>query len=466
MFCFLKSLKESCKQCLKSISAELKLSQLSDGQLESIVKFQNNCYSLADISLTFADPNLSTWCLHLSQTAHHLLTQSQSWLLPILSYDIVSVPVHPNQPSILNLHLDRKRAIDLIIKSSFNAKKDEAKQILLLNWNDYQLFNEEWINLRFDYTIECVANICSIFNYNLSIVQLSEINSSIEITTKLAKCFEKCKVNLNLNHLSNFPIEDDNFTFEVSDKLLNQLSSLSQLLNEVESQNSIIFTVHYKSLNEVTQLIWTWSKLYSKENQLHKIIVLPIKAIKSNQNLSEIKKLIELHVSNNVAENYPVDNITRLIETGLRYVVLGLQGSQIFNIDKVKEGLFAQYNYARLESIFQKFVQTYEKPFKLDQSDLTILESDKEWRLIFNYIISFGDRLNEVIETRQFYRLTLFLHNLSKDLSKYYSKTKILTKVTNSSIVNINARMYMMLKLQEIIKTCFYCLGIKPVNAM
>ncbi|KAK6473817.1 DALR anticodon-binding domain-containing protein 3-like [Huso huso] len=122
-------------------------------------------------------------------------------------------------------------------------------------------------------------------------------------------------------------------------------------------------------------------------------------------------------------------------------VTLDLRKESSVSTKGSRSGVFVMYNCARLSTLFQSYQASVQQGLypefpEASQLQVAALREEGEWQLLFNYIIPFGELLDQSGQTLRSstgVRITLgteavckFLVSLSMDFSSYYNRVHIL----------------------------------------
>ena len=131
---------------------------------------------------------------------------------------------------------------------------------------------------------------------------------------------------------------------------------------------------------------------------------------------------------------------------------------------------FIMYNSARVAQILASFdasVQRGVYPALPASVDWSLLNEEEEWEICFNYLLPYQDLLQETVgPLRKLHGLPLHLAGLSKSLSRYYSRVKILRDPLPNLIPVIHARIRFLEVIQAHICSSLAILGLSQLKKM
>nr|XP_016942391.1 DALR anticodon-binding domain-containing protein 3 [Drosophila suzukii] len=139
-----------------------------------------------------------------------------------------------------------------------------------------------------------------------------------------------------------------------------------------------------------------------------------------------------------------------------------------------KGASYVLYNSARLETLMRTFASmvnagVYEPLPPLGEIDLSILEDDMDWHLIYGYLLAFPELLESVLDNLQqgqcsVHLLIRYLDNLASAFSRYYRHKKVLVQKRDQLMPIVYARMYLIMAVRQVLNTALSLLGIEPVD--
>ncbi|XP_035676780.1 DALR anticodon-binding domain-containing protein 3-like isoform X2 [Branchiostoma floridae] len=183
------------------------------------------------------------------------------------------------------------------------------------------------------------------------------------------------------------------------------------------------------------------------------------------------------------------DTITAMTAAAIKFELLFTSCQNIAKLDlSIKEsgegpqdnkgGAFILYNCARLATLFKHYqedVQAGVYPDLPDISsvDLSLLKEEEEWELLFNYILPYPylvqGTIVEVNKTRAkilTHQVCSFLIALSRDLSSYYRRVRVLLEPRAHLLPVMFARLHLLKGVQQVMHNGLSLLGIQPLAQM
>uniref|UniRef100_S4RX96 DALR anticodon binding domain containing 3 n=1 Tax=Petromyzon marinus TaxID=7757 RepID=S4RX96_PETMA len=143
-----------------------------------------------------------------------------------------------------------------------------------------------------------------------------------------------------------------------------------------------------------------------------------------------------------------------------------------------RSGTFVMYNSARLSTLFQNYRTAvkqgmYPKFPEVSSLDFSLLNEEEEWRLLYNYIVPFGELLSRsshlepargIHATAHTDVLYKFLVELSMDFSSYYNRVRVLSEPVPHLSGIMFARLRLLERLQEVMHAAMSALGLPPLK--
>ncbi|KAH8266394.1 hypothetical protein KR038_005834 [Drosophila bunnanda] len=139
-----------------------------------------------------------------------------------------------------------------------------------------------------------------------------------------------------------------------------------------------------------------------------------------------------------------------------------------------KGASYILYNSARLETLLRTFndkvkAKVYDPLPPLESIDLSILEDDMDWQLIYGYLLPFPEVLESLMEQlpqgscgiHQFVR---YIENLAGVTSRYYRHKKVLVQKRDQLSPILYARVYLIMTVRQVLNVVLAVLGIQPVD--
>ncbi|XP_024081198.1 DALR anticodon-binding domain-containing protein 3 isoform X2 [Cimex lectularius] len=166
-----------------------------------------------------------------------------------------------------------------------------------------------------------------------------------------------------------------------------------------------------------------------------------------------------------------------LIQTNLRKpVILNLQEAKNSETSSCKGALFVMYNFVRLSTLVSKYQDlvkssVYPTLPELDNTDLSLLTQNEEWKIMLDFILYWPVVVKEVVEGLEIgkpkiHLLFKYLTDFSTTFSLYYHRIKILTEPRPHLIPVLHARVHLMLGLLQVVKNAFNVICLQPLNHM
>ncbi|KAH8394482.1 hypothetical protein KR222_011658 [Zaprionus bogoriensis] len=134
------------------------------------------------------------------------------------------------------------------------------------------------------------------------------------------------------------------------------------------------------------------------------------------------------------------------------------------------------YNSARLETLLRTFASqveegVYEPLPPLEKIDLSLLEDELDWQLIYGYLLTFPELLEStLVQLRQgqcgVHLLVRYIVNLASLFSRYYRNKQILLQRRSNLMPVLYARLYLVKAVRQVLNSALALLGIQPVDYM
>ncbi|KAK9509444.1 hypothetical protein O3M35_006760 [Rhynocoris fuscipes] len=141
-----------------------------------------------------------------------------------------------------------------------------------------------------------------------------------------------------------------------------------------------------------------------------------------------------------------------------------------------KGALFVMYNYVRLVALLEKFdylvsCKKYSPLPSMDEIDFSLLSEDREWALMFDYILYWPTVIKQSLENfkdgkPKIHNICKFLMGLSSYFSVYYHHTRILTDSRPHLMSLIYARIYFLKAIAQVYKNALNLLQLRPLIKM
>ncbi|KAI8511205.1 DALR anticodon-binding domain-containing protein 3 [Branchiostoma belcheri] len=143
-----------------------------------------------------------------------------------------------------------------------------------------------------------------------------------------------------------------------------------------------------------------------------------------------------------------------------------------------KGGAFILYNCARLATLFKHYQQdvqagVYPDLPDISSVDLSLLKEEEEWELLFNFLLPYPDlvqgTVGDISNTRAkilTHQVCSFLIALSRDLSSYYRRVRVLLEPRVHLLPVMFARLHLLKGVQQVMHNGLSLLGIQPLAQM
>ncbi|EDX01794.2 uncharacterized protein LOC6524846 [Drosophila yakuba] len=139
-----------------------------------------------------------------------------------------------------------------------------------------------------------------------------------------------------------------------------------------------------------------------------------------------------------------------------------------------KGAAYIMYNLARLETLLRKFSNqvragVYAKLPPLEEIDLSVLEDDIEWQLIYGYLFTFPELMESLMDQLAkghcgVHLLLRYIENLAGVFSRFYCLKKILVQKRDQLMPTLYARIYLIMAVKQVLNKALAVLGIEPVD--
>ncbi|EDW65380.1 DALR anticodon-binding domain-containing protein 3 [Drosophila virilis] len=134
------------------------------------------------------------------------------------------------------------------------------------------------------------------------------------------------------------------------------------------------------------------------------------------------------------------------------------------------------YNSARLETLLRTFAAqvdagVYEPLPPLEKIDLSVLEDELDWQLIYGYLLTFPELVEStLVQLDQglcaVHLLVRYIVDLASLFSRYYRNKQILVQQRSNLMPVLYARIYLVKAVREVLNAALALLGIQPVDYM
>ncbi|XP_054713149.1 DALR anticodon-binding domain-containing protein 3-like [Uloborus diversus] len=181
-----------------------------------------------------------------------------------------------------------------------------------------------------------------------------------------------------------------------------------------------------------------------------------------------------------------ISRIDTLLDSAIKFEFLKINMNMPLKLDVLRSnpekniGIFVQYNFARLSNLFQNFQlkvgEGYYEPLPhLADIDFALLRLEEEWNL-FSYVLSFPKTIRGLLES--FFcdskskthfpvnRICIMLSGLCHDLSLYYSRIRILGAPQPQVQKVMQARLWLLKGIHQVLANAFTLLNIDGLDVM
>uniref|UniRef100_A0A8C3AK99 DALR anticodon binding domain containing 3 n=1 Tax=Cyclopterus lumpus TaxID=8103 RepID=A0A8C3AK99_CYCLU len=206
----------------------------------------------------------------------------------------------------------------------------------------------------------------------------------------------------------------------------------------------------------------------------------------------QMKEASEMKYGDQV-EGQTWDDIIRVMTSAtIRFELLSTVHTSPVTLDVQREGgvstkgprggVFVMYNCARLHTLFDSYERGVEKGLypeipECSQLDFSALKEEGEWLLLFNYLITFSELLDQSgqaldcegggarvnIKTEQ---ICKFLVSLSKDFSSYYNRVHVLGEPLPHLFNQMFCRLHLLRALRELYHSALDTLNLPPIRQL
>ncbi|EDV32871.1 uncharacterized protein Dana_GF21913 [Drosophila ananassae] len=139
-----------------------------------------------------------------------------------------------------------------------------------------------------------------------------------------------------------------------------------------------------------------------------------------------------------------------------------------------KGASYILYNSARVETLLRSFdsqvaAGVYDPLPPLEEIDLSILEDEMDWQLIFSCLLTFPEVLETTIDQLEqghvgIHLLIRYLENLATVFSRYYRQKKVLVQKRDQLVPILYARITLVMAVRQVMNQALSLLGILPVD--
>ncbi|BFG03043.1 DALR anticodon-binding domain-containing protein 3 [Drosophila madeirensis] len=139
-----------------------------------------------------------------------------------------------------------------------------------------------------------------------------------------------------------------------------------------------------------------------------------------------------------------------------------------------KGASYILYNSARLETLLRTFntqveAGIYEPLPPLADIDLSLLEDDLDWKLIYGHLLPFPEVVESTMNLLQqgqcdVHLLVRYINSLAVLFSRYYRQKRILVQMRDHLMPVLYARIYLVMAVRQVLNVALSLLGIEPVS--
>ncbi|XP_058500047.1 DALR anticodon-binding domain-containing protein 3 [Solea solea] len=247
------------------------------------------------------------------------------------------------------------------------------------------------------------------------------------------------------------------------------------------------------------QIAMLWRARGATHAQRH-LVCRPVKTLGSDITAAQylqlrrgqMKEASEMKYGGQV-EGQTWDDIIRVMTSAtVRFELLSTVHSSPVTLDVQREGgvstkgprggVFVMYNCARLHTLFDGYERGVEKGLYPEipegsQLDFSALTEEGEWLLLFNYLITFSELLDQsgqVIDgegggarvNMKTEQICKFLVSLSKDFSSYYNRVHVLGEPLPHLFNQMFCRLYLLRALRELYHSALDTLNLPPIRQL
>ncbi|XP_022233671.2 DALR anticodon-binding domain-containing protein 3 isoform X2 [Drosophila obscura] len=139
-----------------------------------------------------------------------------------------------------------------------------------------------------------------------------------------------------------------------------------------------------------------------------------------------------------------------------------------------KGASYILYNSARLETLLRTFnaqveAGVYQPLPPLADIDLSLLEDDLDWKLIYGHLLPFPEVVESTLNLLQqgqcdVHLLVRYISSLASLFSRYYRQKRILVQMRDQLMPVLYARVYLVMAVRQVLNVALSLLGIEPVS--
>lgn len=283
-------------------------------------------------------------------------------------------------------------------------------------------------------------------------------------------------VEIDASSLLNPDLRSCSFILQPESAVLTAVLTLRRLIPE-DDDVQLVLLVHYSQV-----MVYKRAAAVICLTSAHapNIRIIPVDPVKCDQDPDEFTDWLKnMLVAQSVSDdNDPdgygpavqMDNVLKLFQTCIQFMLLSKKPSDRLTIDQslIRSYLFVQYNVSRLNALIDEFDSHHSGDGGGQAADHSLLTSDLEWDLVFKHVQQFAAVEAHVAED-PFHSLSdviSFLLSLSGDVSKFYSKTRVLVKDMEHTMPLIAARISLIRIIRSIFIKCLTMLSVQPVDRM
>ncbi|EDW00447.1 DALR anticodon-binding domain-containing protein 3 [Drosophila grimshawi] len=141
-----------------------------------------------------------------------------------------------------------------------------------------------------------------------------------------------------------------------------------------------------------------------------------------------------------------------------------------------KGASYILYNSARLETLLRTFAAqvdagAYEPLPPLDKIDLSLLEDELDWQMLYGYLLTFPNLVESTLSQLKHgqcavHLIVRYIVDLASLFSRYYRSKQILVQKRSNLMPTLYARIYLVKAVRQVLNSALALLGIQPVDYM
>jgi len=189
----------------------------------------------------------------------------------------------------------------------------------------------------------------------------------------------------------------------------------------------------------------------------------------------EIKELDEERCDEHENVEKKERRLETLVEASIRFSFLGSNISNpvkiILSSSSNPNASFVLYNSARIKKLLDTFDECvlkgdYPPLPSRDKICYDGLTETGEWELLFNFLLTYSDIIEECVSTFSIHKLVQFLVSLASTYSRYYNKVKLLKEPLPHLIPVIHARVKLIEEVNRVFVDALRILNINTLSKM